>query len=106
MKYKIEKSDAIDVVVEGLMKNEYNPQSYKMLMEAISEDALYNHADTENLIEAIENCNYAGIGKEISRAVYNYCFACANSLASAIFDDRDRTRDSGSNYLRVNHENF
>ena len=106
MRYKIERADALDVVVEGLMKNEYNPKSYKMLMEAISEDALYNHADTENLIEAIENSNYAGIGKEISRAVYNYCYDRANSLAAARFDDRDRIRDSGSNYLRANHDNF
>ena len=54
----------------------------------------------------IENSNYAGIGKEISRAVYNYCYDRANSLAAARFDDRDRIRDSGSNYLRANHDNF
>ena len=106
MRYKIERADALDVVVEGLMKNEYNPKSYKMLMEAISEDALYNQADTENWREAIENSNDAGIGKESSRAVYNYCYDRANSLAAARFDDRDRIRDSGSNYLRANHDNF
>lgn len=106
MNYAIEKADALKVVVEGLMIDTFNPRSHKMFMEAIREDALYNCVDTETFIDAIESVDYAALGKEIYRAVYNYCHDRANALASARFDDRDRIRDSGSNYLRINHENF
>jgi len=106
MSYAIEKADALDVVVEGLLQDTFNPHTHQMFMEAIREDALYNHVDNEMLVEAIESENYAAIGKEISRAVYNYCYDRANSLAAARFDDRDRIRDSGSNYWRANHDNF
>lgn len=106
MSYAIEKANALDVVVEGLMEDTFNPQTYPMFMEAIREDALYNNVDIETLQDAIESGNYEALGKEISRAVYNYCYDRANSLAAARFDDRDRIRDSGSNYLRANHDNF
>jgi len=106
MSYEIERTDAIDVVAESLMIDTFNPRSHKMFMEAIREDALYNCVDTETFINAIESVDYAALGKEIYRAVYNYCHDRANSLAAVQFDDRDRIRDSGSNYLRVNHENF
>ena len=106
MSYATERDDTIDVVAKGLMEDTFNPQTYPMFMEAIREDALYNNVDIETLQDAIESGNYEALGKEITRGVYNYCYARANSLAASRFDDRDRTRDSGSNYLRANYDNF
>ena len=97
---------AIDAVVKDIMVDTYNPKEYDIFMEAIREDSLYYNVDEEKFKAAIASGNFEAIGREIGRAVFNYCELKAINLASARFDDRDRTRDSGSNYLRANHDNF
>lgn len=62
--------DRIEEEASRLMKEENNPDEYYNFVEAISEDALYEHKDA--LQDALEKNDKEKIGLIISAAVYTY----------------------------------